>query len=59
MNVGGFSNVNELLVTDNATITVSVYIGGLTYLNNKTTILSSLNVSGFTNLNYTTNMNSS
>jgi hypothetical protein len=57
--VSGFSNLNNLLVNNNATFISSVNISGFTTLNNKTTILSSLNVSGFTTLNNNTNINAS
>ena len=57
--MSGFSNLNNLLVNDNATFISSVNISGFTTLNNKTTILSSLNVSGFTTLNNNTNINAS
>jgi hypothetical protein len=57
--VSGFSNLNELLVNNNATFITSLNVSGFTTLNNKTTLLSSLNVSGFTNLNNTTNINGS
>ncbi len=41
LNVSGFSNLNELLVNDNATFFTSLNIGGFTMLNNITTLLSS------------------
>ena len=41
----GFSNLNELLVDNNVSFILSLNISGFTTLN-KTTILSSLNVSG-------------
>jgi hypothetical protein len=58
LNISGYSNLNELLVNDNATFVTSLNISGFT-TSNKTTILSSLNVSGFTNLDNTTNINRS
>jgi hypothetical protein len=56
LNVSGFSNLNGLLVNDNATFITSLNRSGLATLD-KTAIISSLNVSGFANLDNTTNIN--
>ena len=51
LNVSGFSNFNEVIVHNNATLLSSLNNSGFTILNNGTTLLSSINASGLTVLN--------